>query len=83
MGQAAAAETWLRDAHRMDALAEIIAPALVLAFEHDMHFPPRASKAAADALPRGEFTVVAEAAHGGLLTHPKETSAVLRAFLAR
>ncbi|MEN8652093.1 alpha/beta hydrolase [Streptomyces sp. 21So2-11] len=83
VGQATAADTWLRDPHRMAALADITVPVLVLAFEHDLYFPPRTGRAAADALPRGELTVIAGAAHGGLLTHPKETSAALRTFLTR
>ncbi|MGW6705938.1 alpha/beta fold hydrolase [Streptomyces sp. NPDC054956] len=83
VGQATAAETWLRDPHRMAALADVAVPVLVLCFEHDLCFPPRASRAAADALPHGEFTVIVDAAHGGLLTHPKETSAALLAFLNR
>ncbi|MDD9381091.1 alpha/beta hydrolase [Streptomyces sp. ZAF1911] len=83
VGQATAAAAWLRDPHRMAALADITVPVLVLGFEHDLYFPPHASKVAADALPRGEFAVVAGAAHGGLLTHPKETGAALRAFLTR
>lgn len=83
VGQATAAEAWLRDPDRMAALVSVTVPVLVLCFEHDLYFPPRASKAAADALPRGEFTVIADAGHGGLLTHPKETGAALREFLTR
>ncbi|MER5485597.1 alpha/beta hydrolase [Streptomyces sp. NPDC002812] len=83
VGQATAAEAWLRDPHRMAALADITIPVLVLGFEHDLYFPPHASQVAADALPRGEFTVIAGAAHGGLLTHPEETGAALHAFLTR
>ncbi|WP_162688596.1 MULTISPECIES: alpha/beta hydrolase [unclassified Streptomyces] len=83
VGQATAAQAWLRDPHRMAALTDITVPVLVLAFEHDFYFPPRAAKISADALPQAEFTVIADAAHGGLLTHPKETSAALLAFLTR
>ncbi|MDD9380325.1 alpha/beta hydrolase [Streptomyces sp. ZAF1911] len=83
VGQATAAEAWLHDPRRMAALAGITVPVLVLAFEYDLYFPPRAASSAADALPGGELAVIAGAAHGGLLTHPKETSAALLAFLTR
>lgn len=82
-GQAAASWGWLRDPDRMAALADITVPTLVLAFEHDLYFPPRTAGAAADLLPRGELAVVPDTAHGGLLTHPKETSAAVLSFLTR
>lgn len=80
-GQSAASDRWLRDDRRMAALGDITAPALVLAFEHDIYFPPRAGKVAASALPRGEFVQIPGAAHGGLLTHPNETTEAVLAFL--
>ena len=81
-GQVAAARDWLHDPERMVALTGIRVPALVAAFEHDLYFPPRAGRAAAGLLPRGIFAQVDGAAHGGLLTHPRETREVLLRFLA-
>ncbi|WP_328967470.1 alpha/beta fold hydrolase [Streptomyces sp. NBC_00239] len=82
-GQSAASDGWLRDPTRMAALADVDVPVQVLAFEHDLYFPPRAGKMAAEALPCGELAMVSGAAHGGLLTHPVETTAAVLAFLAR
>jgi pimeloyl-ACP methyl ester carboxylesterase len=80
-GQVEASRDWLRDPGRMAALPRITAPALVLAFEHDLYFPPHTVRVAAEALPRGEFVRIDAAAHGGLLTHPKETIDTLLRFL--
>ncbi|MFE4636117.1 alpha/beta fold hydrolase [Streptomyces sp. NPDC056773] len=80
-GQSAASSGWLRDPGRMAALAEVRSPALAVAFEHDLYFPPHTGRAAAALLPRGEFAQVDGAAHGGLLTHPGETAEVLLRFL--
>ncbi|MEV2191803.1 alpha/beta hydrolase [Streptomyces phaeochromogenes] len=82
-GQLAASGRWLRDEHRMSALADIHQPVMVAAFEHDLYFPARSGKAAAGVLARGEFVAIPGAAHAGLLTHPKETTEVLLRFLAR
>ncbi|WP_031108183.1 alpha/beta fold hydrolase [Streptomyces sp. NRRL S-146] len=82
-GQSAAADRWLRDRHRMSALADMHQPVLVAAFEHDLYFPPRAVNVAAEALPNAEFVVVPGAAHAGVLTHPKETVEAFVGFLAR
>jgi pimeloyl-ACP methyl ester carboxylesterase len=82
-GQFAACDRWARDGHRMSALADIRQPVLVAAFEHDLYFPARSGKVAAEVLARGEFVAIPGAAHAGLLTHPKETTEVLLGFLAR
>ncbi|MFZ3468389.1 alpha/beta fold hydrolase [Streptomyces sp. 4.24] len=82
-GQAAASHVWLRDPDRLAALAEIEARTLVVAFEHDLYFPPWTGAEAVRLLPRGELAVVAGAAHGGVLTHPEATAEVLLEFLER
>ncbi|MDQ0947036.1 pimeloyl-ACP methyl ester carboxylesterase [Streptomyces phaeochromogenes] len=82
-GQLAASDRWMRDELRMSALADIHRPVLVVAFEHDLYFPPRSGKAAAEVLARGQFVAISGAAHAGVLTHPKETTDVLLGFLAR
>ncbi|PWK65092.1 3-oxoadipate enol-lactonase [Streptomyces sp. CG 926] len=82
-GQSAASDGWLRAPDRLASLAGIQVPTLVLTFEHDLYFPPRTGRVAVEALPQGELAVVAGAAHGGLLTHPAETTAALIGFLTR
>lgn len=81
-GQSAASRGWLRDPHRMAALAGIRVPVLALAFEHDLYFPPHTGRTAAELLPRGRFAQIDGAAHGGLLTHPRETVETVLRFLA-
>lgn len=83
VGQSAASDGWARDPGRMAALTRIRVPALVVAFEHDVLFPPSSGRTAADALPLGEFAMISGAAHGGLLTSPTETITAVRAFLSR
>jgi pimeloyl-ACP methyl ester carboxylesterase len=68
-GQSAASAGWLRDEHRMAALCDVTIPVLVASFEHDPLFPPRTGRIAAEVLPYGEFTVIPDAAHAGLMTH--------------
>jgi pimeloyl-ACP methyl ester carboxylesterase len=70
-GQSAAAHSWVHDDHRMDLLRGIALPVLVVAFEHDLLFPPRTGRVAADLLPEGAFVEIHDAAHGGLMTHPE------------
>jgi pimeloyl-ACP methyl ester carboxylesterase len=82
-GQSAAAYAWLHDEHRMAALRDITIPTLVASFEHDPLFPPRTGRIAADTLPRGEFTEIANAAHAGLMTRPDDTIKAILGFLTR
>ena len=70
VGHSAAAVQWLKDGDHMARWAEITVPVLVACFENDLFFPPAAGRAAAAAIPRGQFIEISEAAHGGLLTHP-------------
>ncbi|MET9608085.1 hypothetical protein ABZZ17_23955 [Streptomyces sp. NPDC006512] len=58
----------------------MLVPVLVLAFEADLYFPPRAAKVAAGTLPQGAFVTV-PGTQGGLLTHPAETTAAILRFL--
>ncbi|WP_406278860.1 alpha/beta fold hydrolase [Embleya sp. NBC_00896] len=82
-GQSAASSGWIHDPGRMAALAEITAPVLVAAFEHDLYFPPAGGRAAAALLPTAEFVRIPDAAHAGLMTHPKETIEALVGHLLR
>lgn len=80
-GQATASHDWLRDGGRVPALAEIPVRTLVVAFEHDLYFPPWTGAEAVRLLPHGELAVVQDAAHGGVLTHPEATARALLEFL--
>jgi pimeloyl-ACP methyl ester carboxylesterase len=82
-GQSAAAHAWVHDRDRVDQLEEIALPVLVVAFEHDLFFPPTAGRAAAERLPRGEFVEIPDAAHGGLMTHPQACADAVLPFLDR
>ena len=80
-GQWHAARAWTRDAERMQRLSDIEVPVLALAFEQDLKFPPRGARVAVSTMPRGEAVEIAGAAHGGLLTHTRETLDAVVAFL--
>ncbi len=49
-------------------LADMTFPALVVAFEHDLFFPPTTSRAAAALMPDAVFVQLDDHAHGGLIT---------------
>ncbi len=82
-GQHTAVWSWLEDDRRMDHLVQITVPCLVVAFEHDLQFPPRCGRLAAAAIPRGSFVEVPSAAHGGLLTHSDACREILLSFINR
>lgn len=81
--QYAAVWEWLEDDHRMALLREVTVPTLVVAFEHDLQFPPRSGRRAAAAIPRGEFAQVPGAAHAGAFTHSKPVCEAILQFLQR
>jgi pimeloyl-ACP methyl ester carboxylesterase len=67
-----------------DRLAEITAPALVIHGTADLPIPPDAGAALAAALPGAAPVVLLDrAAHTPPITHPTETSSLLRTFLER
>jgi pimeloyl-ACP methyl ester carboxylesterase len=74
---------WLVDPGRAVRSAEVSVPCLVMAFEHDLYFPPRVGREAAEAMPRGEFVEIAGAAHAGWLENAEAVNSALLAFLAR
>jgi pimeloyl-ACP methyl ester carboxylesterase len=82
-GQYAAAWSWLQDTNRMSWLGDITVPTLVVAFEHDLLFPPRCGRLAARALARGEFADIPGGAHGGAFTHSSALCDIVLPFLAR
>ena len=56
----------------MQRLPDIEITVLAVAYEQDVKFPPRGARLAASTMPSGEAVEVAGAAHGGLLTHPRD-----------
>lgn len=82
-GQNAAAWDWLEDPSRMSSLGDITVPTLVVAFEHDLLFPPRCGRQAADALAHAEITEIPGGAHGGAFTHGGAVCDIVLPFLAR
>ena len=81
VGHSAAAVEWLKDGDHLARWAEITVPVLIACFEHDLFFPPAAGRAAAAAIPNGQFIEISEAAHGGLLTHPIQCIDAIMHFL--
>lgn len=82
VGQSSAATLWLRNTNRDAGLARISTPVLVVCFEHDLLFPPRAGRVAAAHIPQGRFTEIPGAAHGGLITHSSQCFESIAEFLS-
>lgn len=81
-GQWHAARAWTRSTRRMADLDAIESPVLVLAYEHDLKFPPSGARESVAKMTRAHFVQVDGASHGGVLTHTHETAAQVTAFLA-
>lgn len=64
VGQLAAERDWLLDDERTYRWADIGRPCLVVAFEHDLCFPPSRGRQAAAAMPHGRFVEITGVAHG-------------------
>ncbi|WP_024796069.1 alpha/beta fold hydrolase [Tomitella biformata] len=80
-GQLAASQEWLGAGEPMpERLAEIAVPTLVLAFEHDLFFPPAQSEATARLIPQAEFAQIDGVGHGGLFTGPGDSVARIAKF---
>lgn len=68
-GQLTASHEWmLAGEPTPEHLAAIDVPALVIAYEHDLFFPPKTSQQAAALIPDSEFLQIDGVAHGGLMT---------------
>ncbi|KQR96572.1 hydrolase [Williamsia sp. Leaf354] len=80
-GQLQASYSWITANEPLpEHLAAFDLPALVLAFEHDLFFPPQGCRAAAGQMPNAEFTQIDGVAHGGLFTGQTDTVARIVAF---
>lgn len=82
-GQFAAERDWLLDDARGGRWPDVSRPCLVVAFEHDLCFPPSRGREAAAAMPRGRFVEIAGVAHGnGPFDAAAALGAAVVAFLA-
>ncbi len=80
-GQLAASQQWITAGEPTPAhLGAIDVPTLVLAFEHDLFFPPALCKAAARLIPAAEFAQIDGAGHGGIFTGPGDSVARITKF---
>lgn len=82
LGQLHAAWSWMLDSDRSAAWKNVDRPCLVVAFEHDLYFPPHVGRPAAEAMPYGRFIEIAGATHNGLFDKADEITRLLLAFLA-
>ncbi|MDG3009345.1 alpha/beta hydrolase [Rhodococcus sp. D2-41] len=75
-GQLMASHEWITAAEPTpEHLAAIDVPTLVLAFEHDLFFPPALCEATARSIPGAEFVRIDGAGHGGVFTAPGDSTA--------
>ncbi len=81
LGQWSADLAWVNDAQRIERWPLLQQRCLTIAFEHDIAWPPERVREAAEAMPNARFTVIAGAAHGGLLTHGDEVGKTIIGFL--
>jgi len=72
LGQWTAISDWAHDDKRTTRWEGLSQRCLVIAFEHDVAWPPSRAREAAAAMPNAQFREIAGAAHAGLLTHGDE-----------
>ncbi len=80
-GQLAASQDWITAGEpHAEHLGAIDVPTLVLAFEHDLFFPPALCEATARLIPGAEFAQIDGAGHGGIFTGPGDSVARITDF---
>jgi 3-oxoadipate enol-lactonase len=80
-GQLAASQQWITAGEPApEHLRAIDVPALVLAFEYDLFFPPALCEATARLIQAAEFAQIDGAGHGGLFTGPGDSVARITEF---
>ena len=82
LGQHHAAWAWLLDEDRRAGWPLIDPPCLVIAFEHDLYFPPRVAREAAAAMPNAICIAVPGATHAGIIEHSDAINQELIRFFA-
>ncbi|HLI74103.1 MAG TPA: alpha/beta hydrolase [Acidimicrobiales bacterium] len=83
IGQQSANVAWHEREDLEAGWGQVRRPVLVIAFEHDVLFTPRAGRQAAAAMPDAEFLEVAGAGHGGVAVKSDEVADAIVAFLRR
>ncbi|GAA2681843.1 hypothetical protein GCM10010412_066800 [Nonomuraea recticatena] len=81
-GQYLACIEWMLDVDHAARWPRIGVPALVLALEHDLPFPPRGGRLAAAVMPQGRFAEIAGHAHGGAIAAGDQIGAAVLEFFA-
>ncbi len=66
-----------------EALAQISAPALIIAAEHDILKPPHYSERMAEAMPHSEYVCLKGAGHAVVIEQPKTINPILRGFIEK
>jgi 3-oxoadipate enol-lactonase len=80
-GQLTASHQWITAGEPTpEHLGAISVPTLVLAFEHDLFFPPALCEATARLIPAAEFVQIDGAGHGGIFTGPGDSVARITKF---
>jgi 3-oxoadipate enol-lactonase len=80
-GQLTASQQWITAGEPTpEHLRAIDVPTLVLAFEHDLFFPPALCEATARLIPSAEFVQIDGAGHGGIFTGPGDSVARITTF---
>lgn len=81
LGQAAAARDWLLNVDRAARWPAMRMPALIVAFEHDLQFPPGRAREAADVWPEASFLELPGVAHGnGIFDASRSIAEAIIAF---
>ena len=83
LGQYEAALAWSTDPARTTRWAQIAAPCLVLAFEHDVDSPPEKALLAASSIPGASYREITGSGHIGIVTHADEVAEHLIDFFGR
>jgi pimeloyl-[acyl-carrier protein] methyl ester esterase len=78
----AAGLTWLETQDLRAIAPRITQPALIISGQHDRVTPPGAARALAALLPDARHTQIQRAAHLPFISHPEQTLALVREFLA-
>ncbi|MFZ0833144.1 MAG: alpha/beta hydrolase [Mycobacterium sp.] len=80
-GQLTASHEWITAGEPTpEHLGAIDVPTLVLAFEHDLFFPPALCEATARLIPAAEYVQIDGAGHGGIFTGPGDSVARITEF---
>lgn len=84
LGQYFACNEWILERDHHTYWPNINVPTLVVAFEHDLRWPPRTGRAAAAAMPKGEFRTIIGAGHtNAIFDHHEDVNDVMVEFLLR